>query len=698
MSKLLTVLSPAVLLIALPVHALADALGATEVTVVGQRSDDADLPVRRTDTSDAARLLSGVSGVSLQSAGGVSSRPVIHGLDDDRVRITVDGMDLTSACANHMNPALSFAAPFTINAIGVQAGVTPVSSGGDSLAGTIAVKSAPPLFAKATDTIVTEGNLGLFYRSNGDNLGGAASAAVASDKLSFRLDVGTEDASDYRDGNGHTVTSTYYKTRDLSGMLAYRRNGQLITFRVGTRSVPGQGFANQQMDMIKNTSTFANLTYEGDFGWGRLEAQTYAQTVHHLMNIGPDKLTLAGTMMMPDMPMNTRGEDYGAKLSVTINTPVGQLKVGSAYHHFGLDDWWPPVAGTMMMAPNTFININNGRRDRTSLFAELEHKASSQWTTLLGIRADQVVTDTRDVSGYNMMYDAAAMAFNAVDHKRSETNWDATALARYTPDDHASYEFALTRKSRAPNLYERYAWGTDWMSSMMINWAGDGNAYVGNQTLKSEVAHTALVSAQWHGQEGWLFKLTPYYTQVNNFINVKVVDQSLYPQATMNQLQFTNEDATLYGLDAEFLAGVWNNNRFGKGTVRAVASYVHGENTVDDTPLYHMMPFNGRVTFEQIKGNWTNAIEIEAVSKKTRLDPERQEPAAGAYALINLRTAYQWKDTRISLSVINLGDTAYALPLGGVSVDGFLATNGTGPFKALQGSGRSINISVSQRF
>ncbi|MGN6423727.1 MAG: TonB-dependent receptor [Asticcacaulis sp.] len=685
-----------------PVAAQAQSLGVetspTEVIVRGQRVA-ADLPARRDATSDTASLLSGVAGVAIQTAGGVSGRPVVHGLDDDRVRVTVDGMDLSSACANHMNPSLSYISPSSTGSIGVQSGVTPVSEGGDSLAGTITVTSAPPVFAAAGKTLLT-GDASVFYRSNADDRGGALNATLASEHLSFRLDAGAEDADDYKDGKGGTVSSNYFKTRDLSGLFAYRHGDHLLTFRAGVRSVPGQGFANQQMDMIKNDSTFGNLSYEGGYSWGRVEAEAYEQVVHHLMNIGPDKLKLAGTMMMPDMPMNTRGVDYGAKLKFEIPTKAGLMRLGAEQHHFGLNDWWPPVAGTMMMAPNTFLNINDGHRDRLGAYAELESKLSSQWSTLAGVRVDQVKSDTHDVSGYNMMYAGAASAFNAQDHRRSDSDWDATLLARYTPDAFTSYEVAVTQKSRAPGLYERYAWGTDWMSSEMINWAGDGNAYVGNQNLRPEVAHTALVSGQWRrpGEGGWSLKLTPYYTQVDDYIDVRVINSRVSGLATINQLQFVNEAATLYGVDADFTTGLWNSSRFGAGSLHVVASYTHGENTTDDAPLYHILPLNGRVTLEQAMGPWRNAVEIEAAAKKDRVDPLRQEPQTGAYALINLRTAWQGRTMRVSLAVENLLDTAYALPLGGVNVDAYLASNWTGAFTPLRGPGRSVNLSLSRSF
>ena len=47
----------------------------------------------------------------------------MHGLTDDRLRIKVDGMDLVSACANHMNPALSHIDPTAVDSVTVFGGI-----------------------------------------------------------------------------------------------------------------------------------------------------------------------------------------------------------------------------------------------------------------------------------------------------------------------------------------------------------------------------------------------------------------------------------------------------------------------------------------------------------------------------------------------------------------------------------------------
>ena len=111
------------------------------------RLDAAGVAPYRAASSDSARLLDRLPGISLYGAGGVSSLPAIHGLADDRIRIKVDGMDLISSCANHMNPPLSSIDPTNVGSVTLFAGITPVSVGGDSIAGTIQVNSAAPVFA-----------------------------------------------------------------------------------------------------------------------------------------------------------------------------------------------------------------------------------------------------------------------------------------------------------------------------------------------------------------------------------------------------------------------------------------------------------------------------------------------------------------------------------------------------------------------
>ena len=669
----------------------------TVITAPGEKKAES-LVSKRVKSSDTAGLLSDEPGVALATGGGVSSLPVIRGLADDRVLIYVDGMCLTSACANHMNPPLSYIAPANVSSIGVNAGVTPVSYGGDNIGGIIHVDSDQPVFATPGEGVKAGGSVSSYYRSNNRSTGASFSGAVANSNVSFGVTGSIDHAHNYRDGHGDKVTSTYYESRNLGLTLAVKGDSSLFTLKAGHQLIPDQGFVNQQMDMVGNTSSYINASYNRSFGWGKLDATAYWQNTWHEMNVGKDKLTFPWPMIMP---MYTHGIDLGYSLKTEI--PFAEkniLRLGHEFHRFTLDDWWPPVEGTMM-APDTFLSINNGRRDRYSFFAEWKSKLSKQVTTVLGVRNEQVRMDTDDVQGYSMMmYGADANAFNAQDHARNDSNWDITALARFEPGQTGTYELGYARKTRSPNLYERYAWSTDWMASGMINWFGDGNYYVGNLNLRPEVAHTLSISADWHdsARKSWELKVTPYFTYVNDFIGVNVTDTKTYGESTFNQLQFVNHDARLYGLDISGRLSLWDNSTLGSGQLRGSVGYVHGEDLNTGSSLYHMMPLNGYLTLEQNVKGWTNAVELQLVGRKSETDPLRLEPETAAYALVNLRTAYQWKNLRVDFGISNLLDKFYYLPLGGINFDNYMVSGWSGKIGPLAGQGRSFNVGVTQTF
>ncbi|HZX30811.1 MAG TPA: TonB-dependent receptor plug domain-containing protein, partial [Rhodocyclaceae bacterium] len=379
---------------------------------------------RQAEVSDTARLLDGVPGVALSGAGGVSSLPVIHGLADDRNRIKIDEMDLISACGNHMNPPLSYVDPTNVESVKVYAGITPVSVGGDSIGGSIVVNSKAPRFAKSGEGLLTTGEVGGFYRSNGDAHGVHASATVASENVSFSYNGATAQSDNYKSAKafkpganatwttagthwipGNEVGSSAYKTENHALGVALRSDNHLFDLKVGFQHIPYQGFPNQHMDMTDNKSTQVNVGYKGNYQWGVLQARVYHEETRHKMDFGPDKLYWYGTARnVAGMPMETRGLNTGALVKADIAlSEQDLLRVGTEYQRYRLDDWWPPVANSTMMGPITFQNINEGKRDRFDLFAEWEAQWTAKWTTLAGLRSSTVQTDAAAVHGYNAM-------------------------------------------------------------------------------------------------------------------------------------------------------------------------------------------------------------------------------------------------------------------------------------------------------
>ena len=669
-----------------------------EVVVIATSLADSRAVAVSPSTGD---LLQWSPGVSLQQNGGLATLPIIHGLADERVKVLVDGMTLSSACPNHMNPATSYIDPKSVAKTDVLAGITPVSLGGDSLGGTVSIESAPPVFATGSERIHTEGFLNTYYGSDNKAYGIHLSSEVADKNLSLGYDGSYNEASDYHDGHGNKVTSTYYKNDNHILALGLQNPGNLLVLSAGFSQTPKEGFVNEQMDLVRNNSVFLNALYKKDFDWGTLNSRVYWQNIAHEMNIGDDKVTFPMPMWMP---MDTHAVNVGYSLKAEIKASDEQtVRVGNEFHRFELNDTWPAVPGTdPFMAPWTFININNGERNRIGTYLELESKWTPEWTTLLGVRNDTVWMDTGNVHGYSsdMMYSTDAAQFNSQQHDKTDINWDLTALTRLEPNKWSTYELGYARKTRSPSLYERYAWATDYMTSGMINWFGDGNYYVGNLNLKPEVANTVSVTANWHDDEKkkWELAVTPYCTYVEDYIDVDQLGTVTYGASTFSQLQFANHDAQFYGLDLSGKAQLWEKDDFGTGTIRATAGWERGERIASSENIYHIMPLHARIELEESWHQWTAATEVELVDSKTQVDDLRHEPQTAGYALLNLKTGYQWKYVRLDAGIKNLFDTYYQLPLGGVNFDDYMATGWMGSIQALAGEGRTLYTSLTVKF
>lgn len=680
--------------------------------------DQNALERKRTNTSDTAKLLDGQPGVSFYGAGGVSNLPAIHGMADDRVRVKVDGMDLISACANHMNPPLSYIDPSSVGSVSVYAGITPVSVGGDSIGGTIQVNSQAPEFAKVGQGTLLKGQAGVLYRSNGNAQGANLAATIASENLSMMYAGSTVKSGNYTAAQnfkaagpaatgrgwlgGNEVGSSLYQANNQSVGFALRHENDLVEVKLGLQEIPYQGFPNQRMDMTGNNSKQANLRYSGQYQWGVLETRVYNENTHHRMNFLEDKQFVYGTA--PGMPMETKGRNTGALVKADIALSEQDiLRLGSEYQRYRLDDWWA-ASGTGGMSPNTFWNISNGQRDRFDVFAEWEARWNPRWISQLGARSETVKMNTGTIQGYNTSatYLASANAFNALDRQRTDNNLDLTALARYTPNTSGTYEAGYAVKTRSPNLYERYTWSNkSTMVLNMNNWFGDGNGYVGNPNLKPEVAHTLSMAGSWHdaAKEAWETKISPYYTRVENYIDAVACPTCAVRTDGFVNLSLANQTARLYGADISGHMMLITRSDYGSFGTSGVLNYVNGKNLTTGHNLYNIMPVNLKLAIEQRFGNWTNSIEAKLVAAKTKVQAVRKEIRTGGYGLLNFYSSYEWKQARLDIGLENLLNKFYTSPLGGAYV-GQGATMGSGvPYGTLvPGMGRSINTSLTVKF
>ncbi len=238
------------------------------------------------------------------------------------------------------------------------------------------------------------------------------------------------------------------------------------------------------------------------------------------------------------------------------------------------------------------------------------------------------------------------------------------------------------------------------MASGMIGWFGDGNYYAGNNNLKSEAANAISGTARLHGNgaHAWEVKATPYFTYVENYIDVNTIGTTMYGMSTFNQLRFANHDARLYGGDLSGKVSLWNDARAGHGMLSGVGNWVHGSRTDTGAGLYQMMPLNLLLNLDEDWRGLNAGVGMEAVDRKSRLDPNRLEQATPGYTLFNMHAGYHGKHVEGGVKIDNLLNRDYELPLGGVNFDDFMASMWMAQIKPLTGRGRSASFNLTAHF
>lgn len=661
---------------------------------------DEEITGRQAQVSDTAKLLENTAGVSLQNSGGVSSLPILHGLNDTRVKIDVNGMTINSICPNHMNPALSYIDRSNISNIIILQGVTPVSMGGDSIGGTISVQSAAPVFAEPGKDILINAKASSFYRSNGNAFGGSLAAGIANEHVRLDWTGSDTQSGNYSDANGTIIKSTAYENQNHAAALSFKFDNHLLEIKGGQQHIPNQGFPTARMDLTNNDSIFGNVHYKGLFDWGNLDSKLYLENTSHTMNYGTDRSATE------PMPMETRGKNFGYKLQAEL--PFGKqdiFRFGNEFHSSLINDFWPATNTNpnlnSMMGPNTFLNLNNATRDRIGTFAEVELNWAAKWKSLLGLRYDRTMTDTGNVQAYNNVLSdfAQANAFNSVNHQRNYNTVDVTVATQFTPNPWSQYDLGYARKNRAPSLHELYPWDTRPMQMTMVGWFGDGNGYVGNTNLKPETAHNISFTANFYDPkaDAWGVKVTPYFSYVENFIDVDRCSSCRQPTNGFYYLQMANHDARLWGVDVTGSADLFTDNRFGYFSTHSIMSYVNGQR-LDGGNLYHMMPFNLKLSLDHKLAGWKNAVEMQFVAAKDDVQAIRNELQTPSYMLLNAKTGYQWKKVSIDVGLDNILNKQYYYPLAGSYIgdqNAMTLASSRLNNQNLPGLGRSVYVGIT---
>jgi len=654
-----------------------------EVIVTGTRlPDGAPLSAESVDlanitarSTDGASMLNETPGAAILRNGSQTGIVQLRGLSGDRVKIAIDGATITPACPNHMDPPMHYASRGSIDTIAVMAGITPVSQGGDSIAGTVIVRSPDPRFATAEQHSMVSGELGSFFRSSNDGYGFNLGSTAASEMLSGSYLGSWERASDLRFPGGR-VRATGYETQQHQFIAAMQLGRGVLSLDTSFVRTRDSGTPTLPMDMIKDDGGRVGLRYSGQHDFGTVEARVYVHTIDHLMNNYSLRPLPVGSMPMQSPATSN---DFGCSLGVSVPEGRQTLRAGTDFHRNEFNAYQQN-----MISGAVQDSLHNASRTRWGTYAEWQADWSKKWTTLLGIRNDTIFSDAANVSSFFAPAAADATAFNARNHSFTNVNVDVAASLRYTPNAWSTYELGFTRKNRAPSLLERYLWTPLGASAGMA----DGRTYLGNLDLHSETSYQFAFTADYHGEK-WQVKTTPFYNMVHDYIQGVPIARLA---SGLPVLQYQNVNrADLYGIDSSFRYAFTEN--FG---VRGNVSYVRGVNRTNNDNLYRIAPLHGSLSFDGRFLGWKNTLEFVMVAEQNKVAAYNGEPATSGYALLHLRTGREFSNgIGLEIGVENITNERYASNLGGLNR---VAGSSVAVGQRIPGAGRFLYVQLKYKF
>jgi iron complex outermembrane receptor protein len=653
--------------LSLPSIVLADTEQLTTLIVEGSESRPGAMAMvpDSSGLKDTTALLEKVPGANINRNGPLTGIAQYRGMSGDRINITVDGANMKGVGPNAMDPALSHVPAALTESLTVYRGIAPVSSGIDTIGGSMKMESKKGSFAEEGQTYEYDGALSSGYSSVDNGYYVAGFNSIANKNHKIHVGVTKEEGDDYDFADG-TVSSTEYDRQALIVGYEYQNKGHELGFNFTDNNTIDSGTPALPMDIIYVDGGLYNFDYNWDMGNGyKLETAYFYQDMSHYM----DNHTLRTPAQQNDadklMDNTTTVQGGGWDMTLVMPMDSGDLKVGftgdKSNHEADQHMNMVMMAGQDPVDINTTI-FNGVERSRYSFFGERDIDITHKLSTELGMRYTYTKAVAGDVSTTSTdTTEANATSFNDSDRDLDFHGIDWAAIARYAARDDLDLEVGFARKTRAPSYQELFLWDP----AEATGGLADGKTYIGNLDLNIETAYQLEFGLDWHTDKAY-FSPRAFYHYVNDYIQgSKAYDDNgdnLLDDNGNQVLKFNNINAHIFGFDVDMGYVFTQNWRIDAGSNFAVGKEDEGGF------LYRMAPFNARaqITFEH--SGFMASVEGIGYAEQTRVADYNDEKPTDGYGVMNLRANYEAFDGFIiGAGIENVIDSVNENHLGGYS-------------------------------
>jgi len=581
-------------------------LGSTEVASPVSVLTGDELVLKRAST--LGETLNGLPGVSSTSFGPNAARPVIRGLEGDRVRILSNAgasLDASSLSFDHAVPI----DPLIVERLEVLRGPGALLYGGSAMGGVVnALDNRIPKEALKGTSGAAELRLGGADRERG----GAALIEAGNGQFVGHVDVFGRSTSDLD-------VPRYVPVQDGLNLPS--------TTRVRNSAATTRGGAIGASVFFGKSRVGLSLdTYDSTYGTV-VEPDVVIKMKRDHVGVDSEFKDLGGAFNSVRLQFNqTRYQhqevDSAGVVGTTFKTSGTELRIEAKHAP------WGPLRGvlgaqledTLFSALGDEAFVPTTRTQRQGIFA-LEEMIWVGGTLSAGLRFERARIDSDGDA------DPSAPKFgNAV--QRSFSLRSASLANVLKLDPQWSLSGTLSTSQRAPTSFELYANGVH---------AATGSFERGDVMLKPERGTNLDVALQWKSGRDHL-RLGAYASRFTNFISLEATGQDVnepdgqggfnaYPEYVFKPVR-----ARLSGLEIEglkrLISGTVNVDISGKLDVSRAL------NADTSEPLPRIAPVRFNVGLDAATGPWSGRVELDHAAAQNRV-PSTDVATAG-YTLVNV--------------------------------------------------------------
>lgn len=434
------------------------------------------------------RLLENIPGIELISRGNFAQEPVLRGMSDGQINVTINGMRIYGACTDRMDPATSYIEPNNLKSLQVCYGPG-FNNCGATIGGGINfdLRQAQPDAAKKWS-----GSVGTGFETNAAARQFLGNLQYSDKRFALSLDGIYRKAGDYTPGGDQgTIDFSQYEKWNAHANASYQLSPyHSLNADYLQDQADNVGYPALTMDVRSARSKTGSLAHEYHnpdkplYYW---QTKVYYSDVNHAMDNSKRPVDDMPMQMM--MSMTGHSQTAGAYTQLYWRASPAQLikaKLETYVNRWRADMTMDMVGDTMNNAMYR-LTIPDAQRTDAGLDVTDEIRLGDGWHLTPGIHTEYARSSIFSSPGKTTLD-----SIYTGNPDNTYLLYNAYAELSYRPVSSWGFELKFARAMRAPTLKELYA-------NYLYN-PVDGYDYLGNPGIKKEASFNTEANISYHNR------------------------------------------------------------------------------------------------------------------------------------------------------------------------------------------------------